>query len=375
MAKELYIGVMSGTSMDSIDVALCRVDQNSCELLESYEHPYPHALKIEILEMIRNQKNIAEVGKLDHRLGILFAQAVNALLRRTGIDSRSIEAIGSHGQTLWHDPVGKEPFSIQLGDPNIITAKTKIKVVADFRRKDMALAGNGAPLAPAFHRFIFKNINMKAVIANIGGICNITVLGERLLGYDTGPGNILMDSWTEKHLNKHYDKDGAWARSGKVDYSLLDVMIEDDYFKQDYPKSTGREKFNETWLDEMITRRGRKGDTMSLPDEMEGRHAGLPLQDVQRTLIELTALSLSTEVLKFNPDMLMLCGGGAKNTLLVERITALMPNVQVGIMEEADWIEAMMMAWLAYKRIHEEPVLLKEVTGAEDDTILGGVYL
>jgi anhydro-N-acetylmuramic acid kinase len=249
---------------------------------------------------------------------------------------------------------------MQLGDPNLVTAHTGMKVIADFRKKDMAFGGSGAPLAPAFHTFLFGK-NDSICVVNIGGIANITVLGEKLLGYDTGPGNMLMDAWVQKHTGDAFDKNGQWAAEGKVDYTLLDGMMEDAYFSAPYPKSTGREKFNLAWVE--LVQQLIFGDKMR-PDAA----------DVQRTLLELTALSISNEVLKFNPDMLLLCGGGSKNSFLVERIAVLMPNIQVGIMEQADWLEAMMMAWLAYKRVHEEPVELKEVTGARENTLLGAVY-
>jgi len=362
IAKELYIGVMSGTSLDGVDVVLCEISSETCTLYASLEFPMPLELKSDILHAIEGKSTLEEIGLLDHRLGLLFTQAVGALLIRDTIDVEGIAAIGLHGQTLWHQPEGEHPFSMQLGDPNIVTAKTGIPVVADFRRKDMALGGQGAPFAPAFHEFIFGNINLSVAVVNIGGMANITVLGEKLIGYDTGCGNVLMDMWINKHQNETYDKDGAWARSGEVDYTLLDAMMADRYFSQPYPKSTGREKFNVAWLDDMLTRRGSA--VCSLVQE----------EDVQRTLLELTALSISNEVLKFNRDVVLLCGGGAKNSFLVERIKALMPNVEVGIAENADDIEAMTFAWLAYKRLHKEVVNLKDVTGASGNAILGGLY-
>jgi len=360
MKKRKYIGLMSGTSLDGVDVVLCDIDANDCQLLKQSTHPFPPELKEKILDMIAGETSLHEVGELDHRLGLLFADVVASLLEDTDIAADEISAIGSHGQTLWHAPEVTHPFTMQLGDPNIIAAQCGIPVVADIRRKDMAFGGSGAPFAPAFHQFIFKNIEIATVVANIGGIANITVLQEPLTGYDTGPGNMLMDAWIRKHRGLAYDKDGAWAREGKVDYTLLDAMMADDYFSQPYPKSTGREKFNIQWVEAHISRRG--GPVC-------------PPKDVQRTLLELTALSLSNEVLKFNPDVLMLCGGGAKNSFMVERIAALMPNIHVGIMAEADALEAMMMAWLAYKRVHEEPVLLNDVTGALQNTVLGALYL
>jgi len=363
MNKERYIGIMSGTSLDGVDVVLCEIDSKTCTLISSLEYPMPLELKSDILTMIESKTTLELVGQIDHRLGILFTQAVGALLIRENIDVSSITAIGSHGQTLWHEPNGVYPFSMQLGDANIITAKTGIPVVSDFRRKDVALGGQGAPFAPAFHEFIFSNIKASIAVVNIGGMANITVMGEKLIGYDTGCGNVLLDMWINKHQNESYDKDGAWAKSGEVDYTLLDAMMADAYFSLDYPKSTGREKFNEAWLDAMLTRRG--SSVCSLIVE----------QDVQRTLLELTALSISNEVLKFNTDLALLCGGGAKNSFLVERIKALMPNVEVAIAQNADEIEAMTFAWLAYKRIHKEVVNLKDVTGASDNAILGCVYL
>ncbi len=371
---------MSGTSMDGVDAVLCEVDAKHCTPLFSYEHPFPRELKEKILDLIAGRCTLAEVGAIDHRLGELFAQAVNTLLEKASADPKSITAIGSHGQTVWHEPSGATPFSMQLGDPNIIAAQTGIAVVADFRRKDMACGGEGAPFAPAFHRFLLGEETNGVCVVNIGGIANITVLDEVLIGYDTGPGNMLMDLWTAEHKGLPYDKDGNWAREGRVDYSLLETMMEDAYFKKPYPKSTGREKFNEAWLQSVQHSAFNSQKTEASPRDAYQHssslipHPSFKPVDIQRTLLELTAQSIANEVLKFNPDMLMLCGGGARNGLLVERIAALMPNVHVGVMEEAEHLEAMMMAWLAYKRMHHEPVALKDVTGAKTNTILGGVY-
>jgi len=356
MNKEHYIGIMSGTSLDGVDVVLCEINASECTLLSSLEYPIPLELRSDILTVIEGKSTLENIGKIDHRLGLLFTQAVGALLIRENIDAKSIKAIGSHGQTLWHAPMGEDPFSMQLGDPNILTAKTGIPVVADFRRKDVALGGQGAPFAPAFHEFIFDNINNSVSVVNIGGMANITVLGDKLIGYDTGCGNVLLDTWIREHQGLSYDKDGEWARTGSVDYSLLDRMMSDNYFEEAYPKSTGREKFNKAWLQGYLS-----------------GHTHNP-EDVQRTLLELTAMSISNEVLKFNPDVTLLCGGGAKNAFLVERIKALMPNIEVAIASNADYIEAMTFAWLAYKRIHNEKVNLKDVTGARENAVLGGIY-
>ncbi len=357
MNKEHYIGIMSGTSLDGVDVVLCEIDSNSCNLITSLEYPMPLELKSEILRVIEEKCTLESLGEIDHRLGLLFTQAVGALLIRENIDPSGINAIGLHGQTLWHAPEGEYPFTMQLGDPNILAAKTGIPVVADFRRKDIALGGQGAPFAPAFHEFIFSNINSSVSVVNIGGMANITVLGDKLIGYDTGCGNVLLDMWIAEHQGKAYDENGEWASTGVVDYTLLDKMMSDDFFQEPYPKSTGREKFNNVWLQKYLS-----------------GHTHNP-EDVQRTLLELTAMSISNEVLKFNPDITLLCGGGAKNTFLVERIKVLMPNVEVAISANADQIEAMTFAWLAYKRVHHQKVNLKDVTGASDNAVLGGIYV
>ena len=366
MFKEIYIGIMSGTSLDAVDVVLCEIDDTSCTLLESLEYPFPSELKAELLSMLSSTCTLEEVGRADHSLGVLFTEAVASLLVSHNIDATTITAIGSHGQTLWHDPQGEYAFTMQLGDPNILAAKTGIKVVADFRRKDVALGGQGAPFAPAFHEFIFSNINMPTAVVNIGGMANITVLEKnnhnKLIGYDTGCGNVLLDAWITKHKNLSYDKDGEWAKSGKLNKKLLELMLSDAYFSLPYPKSTGREKFHMAWVEDTL--RQAQGTLAEL----------VKVQDVQRTLLELTALSISNEVLKFSTETVLLCGGGAKNTFLVERIKQLLPNIEVNIAPHSDEIEAMTFAWLAYKRIHKEKVNLKDVTGARDNAILGGIY-
>ena len=351
-----YVGVMSGTSLDGVDVVLCQIDTKKCILLEKLEYPMPLSLKKDILEMIKMPTTLEKVGEIDTRLGVLFYKAVNALLIKSSFSLTSIEAIGLHGQTLWHAPFGKYPFSMQLGNVHILSSKLNIKVVSDFRQKDIALGGQGAPFAPAFHEFLFGKTEEKIAVINIGGMANITILDDTLLGYDTGCGNVLLDYWINKYKNISYDKEGTWAKSGKVCKLLLDTMLKDEYFHAPFPKSTGREKFNDAWLEVYL------------------KDLTLNVEDVQRTLLEVTALSISNEVLKFNRDKIILCGGGAKNSFLVDRIKLLLSEVEVVIAKEADYIEAMTFAWLAYKRIRKEAVNLKDVTGATKNTILGGVY-
>ena len=384
--SELYIGVMSGTSLDGIDIALCQIDVQRCTLIEAVEYPFPKELKERVLGMIATQTTLQEVGELDSMLGSLFASAINEFIASHGIDKQTIKAVGIHGQTLWHAPSSKHPTSMQLGDPNIINARCGITVVADFRRKDVAYGGQGAPFAPAFHSFLFGDISHKIAVVNIGGMANITVLGEKTIGYDTGCGNVLLDMWIAKHQGKSYDKDGAWAKTGKVDYALLDEMLADEYFKQGHPKSTGREYFNLKWIEDKMCRMdsclcrndnnpSSSGLTWGSKEILKRVQDDEQLQaDIQRTLLELTAISISNEVLKFHRDMVLLCGGGAKNNFLVERIKAMMPNVEVLIAQHGDMLEAMMIAWLAYKRLHKEPIDLKDVTGARVNAILGGLY-
>lgn len=357
--KKCFIGVMSGTSLDAVDVVLCAVGPKGIEPAASLGYPYDAAIRMDIFRLIERGSTLAEIGQIDHRLGVLFADAVLALIAKHDLDVSRIEAIGLHGQTVWHQPEGRAPFTMQLGDPNIMAARTGIRTVADFRRKDMAFGGQGAPFAPAFHQFVFGHLEGGTVVVNIGGMANITVLGEPLLGYDTGPGNVLMDGWCREKFGMPYDTEGSIAQRGEVDEAMLEAMLSDPYFALPAPKSTGRERFNGEWL------------ARFLKPEMRD-------DAVLATLAELTARSIADEVRKYHPERLLLCGGGAHNVFLRGRIGALLDGVEVVRSDAygvpAEWMEAMAFAWLAYKRIHEAPVALKNVTGATQDTILGGVY-
>jgi len=356
---EQYIGIMSGTSLDGVDVVLCEIDDEVCILVHALEYAMPKALKEDILKMIVSSTlSLQEVGEMHYRLGVLFSEAVEDLLATFDIDKKNIKAIGLHGQTLWHSPHAPYPFSMQLGDANILTANYAIPVVSDFRSKDISLGGEGAPFAPAFHEFMFGNLEKIAVV-NIGGMANITVLEDTLVGYDIGCGNVLLDLWTSRHQNTPYDKDGAWAKSGKVEEHLLALMLKDSYFSKAYPKSTGREQFNMLWIDEVLSSYAR---TVSIAD-------------IQRTLLELVAVSIAREVAKFDRQSVLLCGGGAKNTFLCERISIALRGVELSIANHADEIEAMTFAWLAHERIHKKSIHLKEVTGASTNAILGAVYV
>ncbi len=358
---ELYIGLMSGTSMDGVDVALCEIDASRCRLVASLEHPFAKALKEEILQMIGTTTTLQAVGEMNHRLGLLFGEAVNALLAQEQIEAARIRAIGLHGQTLWHNPRGEHPFSMQLGDASIIAAQTQIDVVSDFRSKDIALGGEGAPFAPAFHQFLFHHMTKSIGVLNIGGMANLSVLQETLIGFDTGPGNVLMDLWVQKQRNLPYDKDGVWAQQGRADEALLDDLKGEAYFVRSAPKSTGRELFNQQWLYGYLQ-----------------KHPNVTAEDVQATLLELTVRSIADEVNRYKIEHLLVCGGGVKNSFLMHRLAEELENISVVATDaygvNSEQMEAMLFAWLAYKRIHREQVELKAVTGAKSNGILGGVY-
>ncbi|MEA2112184.1 MAG: anhydro-N-acetylmuramic acid kinase [Campylobacterota bacterium] len=357
--SKLYIGVMSGTSLDGVDVVLCEIDESSCRLLLSYEYGFDQVLKKEILHVISHESSLAQTGRLNHRLGLLFANSVNSLLKHHNIDRNSIRAIGLHGQTLWHESSGNYPFSMQLGDANVVSVETGIDVVCDFRSKDVAFGGQGAPFAPAFHEFLFQDLKNTCIL-NIGGMANITVLGETLLGYDSGPGNVLMDAWIAEHKNLPYDADGAWAQSGVFNVELLKQFLDEPFFMQSAPKSTGREIFNLQWLHKRLY------------------SSNLSSKDVQATLLELTVRTIADEVKKFDVTQLLVCGGGVKNHFLMQRLNEELLDVKVTSTDiygvSSEFMEAMAFAWLAHKRLNRESVNLKEVTGASQNAILGGVY-
>lgn len=364
--KELYIGVMSGTSLDGVDTAIVAIDAGQVTLLAANDYPFPQQLRQRILNVCTGQTtNLVEIGQLDHELGALYAQAIQALLDKSGYKADQIRAIGNHGQTVFHQPNGSHPFTIQLGDANIIAARTGITTIADFRRKDMALGGQGAPLVPAFHRAIFPPSDSTIVVLNIGGIANISVLQpkQKVLGYDTGPGNMLMDAWCLKQLGKTFDRDAHLALQGNVHQQLLKDLLSEPYFALSAPKSTGRELFNLEWLNGHLA------------------NHSLSIEEVQRSLCELTAVTIADQVERYKlgskPELLV-CGGGARNPLLMERLAELLPSWAVSSTQshhiDSDNMEAMAFAWLAYQRMHNLPSNLPEVTGASKAVSLGVIY-
>ncbi|MDC5850999.1 anhydro-N-acetylmuramic acid kinase [Vibrio europaeus] len=364
--KELYIGIMSGTSLDGIDTVLVEIEDNQVRLLDSLDYPIPHSLKQRLLNVCLGQAtSLVEIGQLDHLLGQLYAQAVQALLNKTGYATEQITAVGNHGQTAYHQPSGETPFTTQLGDANIIAALTGIDTIADFRRKDMALGGQGAPLVPAFHQSIFGSTQSSVVVLNIGGIANISVLRpeQTVVGYDTGPGNMLMDAWCAKNTGNAYDYNAQFALQGKLSQDLLTELLSEPYLALSAPKSTGRELFNLPWLEAILVK-------FSIKPE-----------DVQRTLCEYTAMTIANEVSKFavgsSPELLV-CGGGAHNPLLMRCLTQQLADWQVMLTDDkgvdSNNMEAMAFAWLAYRRIHNLPSNLPEVTGASKAVSLGVMY-
>lgn len=365
---ELYIGLMSGTSMDGIDAVIVDLSKRP-RLVASQYNAYDETTRQQLLTLVQQSKaNLASYALLDAKLGHLYAHNVNDLLASTTISKESIHAIGSHGQTIYHDPASEQPSSLQIGDPNVIAALTGITTIADFRRADMAVGGQGAPLVPAFHDSALRNPDKNLVIANIGGIANITILPSNpdtaIAGFDTGPGNLLMDGWIKQHLRLNYDDNGQWAASGHVDVALLERMLAAPYFQQAPPKSTGREYFNLDWLNQILKRHRKR----------------VFKKNVQATLCELTALSIKQAIDQHAPDTeeVFVCGGGVHNLALMFRLQALLSDINVSSSEDIDidpdYMEAMAFAWLAKQTLAGKPGNLPSVTGASRAVVLGGIY-
>ncbi len=366
MTDTLYIGLMSGTSLDGVDALLVDFGAASPVIRDSYHQPYPAELRSALLELSHaSHPELHGLAQLDVVLGELYAATVLALLTRTGTDAEAIAAIGSHGQTVRHHPHGPHPYTLQLGDPNVIAERTGITTVADFRRRDIAAGGQGAPLVPAFHAAMFRHPQRTRVILNLGGIANITVLPQDIrqavTGFDTGPANVLLDGWTARHCGTAYDAGGHWAGGGTLLPPLLERLLADAYFTQAPPKSTGRERFNLEWLETQL-------DGTEDP------------QDVQATLLELTARSVSQAIAAHAEaaEEILVCGGGAGNDLLLQRLAFhLAPRVVhstavYGVEPQA--VEAMAFAWLARQTLHGTPGNLPAVTGARHPVVLGGIY-
>ncbi len=364
----IYLGLMSGTSIDSIDVVAVDFNRDRPNLIGSHSHPIPENLKQQILSLcLPGSDSVQLYCETDNLLGRLFAEAALALMTALNIKPKQIAAIGSHGQTVRHaPPMGDNlAYSQQIGDPTVIAAQTGCPVVADFRRADMALGGHGAPLVPAFHQRLFSQPEKNRVILNIGGIANITVLAANgdCCGFDTGPGNILLDSWCQLHRGTAFDNNGDWGAGGTADSSLLKQLKSHHFFAQPAPKSTGREEFNLAWLNGQLI------------------EFDLPAEDIQATLMQLTADSISDQInnLDLPISEVFVCGGGVSNRALMDLLAKALPQTgldstaQLGL--DPNWVEACAFAWLAKRRIENKTGNLPAVTGASRETILGGLFL
>ncbi|MGL4936791.1 anhydro-N-acetylmuramic acid kinase [Shewanella sp.] len=366
MTHAYYIGLMSGTSMDGVDAVLVDFAGAQPALIASHTEAIPpHLLKGLQRLCLPGTDEINRLGRLDRHVGQLFALAVNKLLANASVTKEEVNAIGSHGQTVRHMPNLEVGFTLQIGDPNTIATETGIDVIADFRRKDIALGGQGAPLVPAFHLQVFAEQGKKRIILNIGGIANITYLPgkrEHVVGFDTGPGNTLIDAWIQQVKGESFDRDGAWAASGQTHPELLTQLLSHPYFSMAYPKSTGRELFNQAWLEQQLT-------PFNHLDEA----------DIQSTLLDLTCHSIAQDILRLgDTGELFVCGGGAFNRELMQRLERLLPGYQLAttlaLGVDPKWVEGIAFAWLAMRHHLGLPANLPAVTGASREAVLGGRF-
>jgi len=363
---ESYVGLMSGTSMDGIDAVLVSFGDSSVSVRATHSQPYPESLRAALIAAAREPLHVEldSSGDLDRQVGEAFSAAALTVIDKSNVDASEISAIGSHGQTLRHQPNAPEPFSLQIGDADIIAAATGVPTVANFRQADIAAGGQGAPLVPPFHKWLFGDSDVNRVVVNIGGIANITALpaaGADVTGFDTGPGNGLMDAWIHEHLGEPYDNDGEWGASGVVLEQLLERFLADTYFELAPPKSTGFEYFNPAWLANFGVEEFQPAD-------------------VQATLCELTARSIAGAIRDHagGTGEVFVCGGGAHNAGLLARLRQNLQGVVVASTAEIgldpDWVEAVAFAWLAKRSVDGLPGNLPSVTGASHAVILGELH-
>jgi anhydro-N-acetylmuramic acid kinase len=371
----LYLGLISGTSADGIDVAAVELRGERVELVAGRTYAWDDALRAQILRVSQHEPllSLDEFGELETAVADAFAGAALRLIEDFAIERAAVRAVGSHGQTLRHRPRGERPFTLQIGDPSRIAERTGCTVVADFRRRDVAAGGQGAPLVPAFHRAVFSTQDETRAVLNIGGIANLSLLGgcahsalqgvaAPVLGFDSGPGNGLMDAWCLRHRGQAYDAGGAFAAEGKVDATLLQRLLSDAYLAEQPPKSSGRDRYHLAWLETQMT----------------GLAPGPA--DVQATLLEFTAASIAQALDRWQPQgqRVLACGGGVHNPVLMLRLASLLPGRTVestaahGV--DPDFVEAMTFAWLARKTLAGRPGNLCEATGAAGPRVLGGVW-
>jgi anhydro-N-acetylmuramic acid kinase len=361
----LTLGVLSGTSVDAIDLALVDWSTPSPQLVAYAEWPWSAVLQQQLLELPnRASLSLSEIGALNVACGEVFAAAIVGFLSRCDMPVSRIAAIGSHGQTIWHQPTGEYPFSWQLGHPAIIAKRTGIVTAADFRMDDMALRGQGAPFAPIFHQQFFARADACVGVLNLGGIANITILTPEggVMGFDTGPANTLLDAWYRLHHHyARFDRDGAWAASVEPDVALVAKWMRHPYFYLPPPKSTGRELFSQAWLDHATL-------------------ADYPPEVVQSSLLQWTVVSIVQALEQTQmPEQLWLCGGGAYNGELVRRLQQALPQCDLRRSDEAGYpahaLEAMLFAWLAKQRLTEQSIDLTAITGSIRPFVCGGLWL
>lgn len=359
----LYIGIMSGTSLDGIDICLVDIAEQ-CSLIANHYIAMPEPLKSDLLALCSSANDeIARAAQAENQWVQLAAQGIAALLVQENLQPSQIRAIGSHGQTIRHEP--SQHFTVQIGNPALLAELSGICVVSDFRRRDIAAGGQGAPLVPAFHEMLFQERNTACAILNIGGFSNLTLLSnqQETRGFDCGPGNVLLDAWIQEKRSLAFDKNGTWASSGTVNEQLLKRMLEEPFFTTQGPKSTGRELFNLSWLQNTLN---------ALPPIAE--------QDVQATLAQFTVDSIVQAIIQAqaNTQEIWVCGGGARNTDLLNRLRQSLPSCVVDTTDElgisADWMEAMAFAWLAHCCLEGIPSNRPAVTGAKGRRILGAIY-
>ncbi len=355
---------MSGTSLDGVDAVLVNFNAPNPSLIQTLFRFYDNELRGQLLSLQQPGFNeLHRTAMLDKQLSCLYAEVVIDLLANAGIGAKQIIAIGCHGQTVRHCPEVEKCYTVQLVNAALLAELTHITVVSDFRSRDMAAGGQGAPLVPAFHHALFKSALCHRVIVNIGGIANITSLdpNNTIIGFDCGPGNILLDAWCLHHTGEIYDNNGQWAATGKVISSLLKNLLNDLFFSRQPPKSTGRELFNFQWLEKKL-----------LGNELP--------QDVQATLLQLTVLTIAKAIAEYcaTATEIYICGGGAHNVLLISQLADAMPDKKVALIDKlgvaADWVEAFAFAWLAQQAILRKTGSLSAVTGAKGDRILGAIY-
>ncbi len=364
----LYIGLMSGTSLDGIDAVLVDLSPPIPQVLAASTLPFDINLRDDLHRLASGHtpNEVDLLGHLDCALGEAFAAAAIQLLDSSGTAPARVTAIGSHGQTIRHRPGGTHPFTLQIGNPNIIVERTGITTVADFRRRDMAAGGQGAPLVPAFHASCFRTSDESRCILNIGGMANITHLPAApdapVTGFDTGPGNVLMDAWINANQGELLDRDGHWAAQGRILHDMLEALLRDEYVRQAPPKSTGREYFCLDWLKQQV--------------DLEH----FAPADIQATLNALTARSIADAVTQWAPDCqrLLVCGGGVHNRTLLKNLSENLPALKIESTEihglHPDWVEATAFAWLAQQTLSGRTGSIASVTGARHDTVLGGIF-